>query len=242
MRRGVRQAFKVVGILLGILVLYAAAAGAWAYTVTPRVIARASKPALINPGSFPAGTMQILLRVEDPGFRKHNGLDPFTPGQGRSTITRALVRPLYLDRYDLGGVAGVGQSVFRFVAKYAGPVDVAPDVMALVLDSKVSKDKQLRLFVQHVYMGTHNGRPVYGFADAARVHFGKSVRELTRRYAMALVGMVIDPEQFDPARHPDALGERISRIDRLMRGQCTPRGVLDVYFEDCAPTRRQASR
>ena len=237
MRRASRRILSTVGILLGLLVVYLAAAGLWAYTVTPAVIARASKGRSIDLGSLPDGTVQILLRVEDPGFRKHKGIDPFTRGQGRGTITRALVRVLYLDRYDLGGVAGAGQHVFRFVHSFAGPVDLGPDVMALVVNSRVSKDRQLRLFLQHVYMGTQKGRPVYGFAEGARVHFGKSRAQLTRRYVIALIGMMVDPDQFHPVLHPDALSERMLRIERLLGGQCKPRGAGDVYYADCTAAR-----
>jgi hypothetical protein len=233
----VRRVFVIVGVLLGLVMVYAAAAAGWAYVVTPMVIARASKP-LIDRHSLPDSTVEILLRVEDPGFRTHKGLDPFTPGQGRGTITRGLVRPIYFDRYDLGGIAGVGQSVFRFVDRFTGPVDLAPDAIAFVVNSQVSKDRQLRLYLQHVYMGTQNDRPVYGFADAARVYFGKrAVGELTRRYVIALVGMMIDPDKFNPARHPDALAERILRIERLLHRECKPRGALDVYYADCAAGR-----
>jgi membrane carboxypeptidase/penicillin-binding protein PbpC len=156
-----------------------------------------------------------------------------------ATITSSLARSLYLQRYDLGGVAGLGQVVFRSVDKYAAPVDLAPEAMALVVNSKVSKDKQLRLFVQNVYMGTQNGRPVYGFADAARTYFGKRTRDLTRRYVIALVGMMVDPDAFHPIQHPDALADRISRIERLLRRQCKARGAFDVYYADCASTPRR---
>ncbi|MFN2567133.1 MAG: transglycosylase domain-containing protein [Gemmatimonadaceae bacterium] len=229
-----RRILRIIAILIAIVLGYLAVAGLWAYAVTPTVIALASKPRLVDLGSLPDGTVQILLRVEDPTFRKHKGLDPFATGQGRGTITRALARTLYLHRYDLKGVAGVGQSVFRFVNGVAGPADLGPDVMALVLNAQVSKDRQLRLFVQHAYMGTHDGRPVYGFSNAARAHFGKRMPDLTRRYVVALVGMMVDPDQFHPVRHPDALGERMLRIERLLRGDCKPRGARDVYYRDCA--------
>lgn len=228
-----RRGLVVVGVLLGLLVVYLAAAACWAYLVTPTVIARASKPPLIDRRSLPDSTVEILLRVEDPGFRKHKGIDPFTAGQGRGTITRALVRVLYLKRYDLGGVAGVGQHVFRFFDKFAAPVDLGPDAMALVVSSRVSKDRQIRLFLQHVYMGSQNGRYVYGFADAARVYFGKRVGELTRRYVIALIAMMADPDRFHPVLHPDAQAERMLRIERLLHGQCKPRGARDVYYADC---------
>jgi membrane carboxypeptidase/penicillin-binding protein len=237
----VKKIAITIGVLLGILVAYLAAASAWAYTVTPTVIALASKQPATDLRSLPDSTVQILLRVEDPGFRKHKGVDPFTPGQGMATITSSLARSLYLHRYDLGGVGGVGQAVFRTVDKYAAPVDLAPEAMALVVNRKVSKDKQLRLFVQNVYMGTQNGRPVYGIGDAARVYFGKRTRDLTRRYVIALVGMMVDPDELHPLNHPDALAERIARIDRLLHRQCKPRGAFDVYYADCAPGRGRAN-
>jgi membrane carboxypeptidase/penicillin-binding protein len=227
---------KVIAVLVAIVLGYLAIAGAWAYMVTPTVIRLASRPALTDLRSLPDGALDILLRVEDPTFRKHRGIDPFARGQGRGTITRALVRTLYLDRYNLKGVAGAFQSVYRFVNRIAGPVDLAPDVMALVMNARVSKDRQLRLFVQHVYMGNHEGRPVYGFANAARVYFRKRVSDLTRRYVVALVGMMVDPNQFHPVHHPGALGERIDRIERLLRRECKARGMRDVYYRDCAAT------
>jgi membrane carboxypeptidase/penicillin-binding protein len=242
-RQGARGALKFVGILLGVLVLYLGAAGSWAYVVTPKVIARASRAPLIDLGSLPDSTIQILLRVEDPDFRKHKGLDPFTKGQGRSTLTRSLARVLYLYRYDLPGAAGIGQTVFRFIDRFTGPANLAPDAMALVLNRRVSKDRQIRLFLQHAYMGELEGQPIYGFANAARVYFGKRrVRDLSRRYVVVLVGMMVGPDRFHPIDHPDALGDRALRIERLLRRQCKPRGFTDVYYADCAAPRRSASR
>jgi len=243
MRHGARRALKIVGILLGVLVLYVAAAGAWAYTVTPTVVARASKDARVDLRAFPDSTVEILLRVEDPNFRKHKGLDLFTPGQGRATLTRSLARVLYLYRYDLDGAAGIAQTAFRFVDKFTGPANFAPDAMALILNRRVRKDQQIKLFIQHAYMGTQDGQPVYGLANAARVYFGKRrARDLSRRYVIVLVGMMVSPDRFHPIDHPDALGDRALRIERLLRRQCAPRGMTDVYYSDCAQARRSASR
>jgi len=243
MRQGARRALKLFGILLGIVVLYIVAAGAWAYTVTPRVIARASTEGRIDLRAFPDSTVEIMLRVEDPGFREHKGIDLRTAGQGRGTLTRSLAQVLYLYRFDLDGVAGGGQSVFRSVNRVLGAADLAPDAMALVLNRRVSKEQQIKLYVQHVYMGDQDGRRVFGVADAARTYFGKKrVRDLSRRYLVVLVGMMVNPDRFHPIEHPDALGDRTLRIERLLHRQCKPRGVTDVYYADCAAAGRQASR
>jgi membrane carboxypeptidase/penicillin-binding protein len=233
-----RRILRVVAVLVGIVIVYLAIAGAWAYAVTPRIVMQASTPRLLDLRSLPDRTTDILLRVEDPSFREHRGIDPFEPGQGTVTITRALVHMLYLDRHDLSGVAGAFQSAYRFVDRIAGPVDLGPDVMALVVDARLGKTRQLQLFLQHVYMGRQGNRQVYGFPAAARAYFGKDARQLSRNEIVTLVAMVVGPNQFHPVRHPGALAERTRRIERLLRGACRPRGVRDVHYPDCATKAR----
>lgn len=213
-----RRILRVVTVLIAILLGYIAVAALWAYRVTPDVVMRASTPRLLELHSVPEDAIDILLRVEDPTFRKHHGIDPFAPGQGRSTISRDLVRMLYLGRYDLGGIAGGLQGMYRLVNRVAGPADLAPDVMALVVDARLGKTRQLRLYLQHVYMGKHGNRQVYGFPDAARAYFGKDANRLSRREVVTLVAMMVAPNQFHPVRHPKALAERVRRVERLLRG------------------------
>jgi membrane peptidoglycan carboxypeptidase len=201
-------------------------------------VMRASTPRLLDLRSLPNGTVETLLRVEDPTFRKHHGIDPFAPGQGRVTISRALVRMLYLDRYDLSGIAGGFQSMYRLVNRVAGPADLGPDVMALVVDARLGKTRQLQLYLQHVYMGKHGSRQIHGFPDAARAYFGKDARQLSRREVVTLVAMMVGPNRFNPVRRQDALAERVRRIERLLRGGCRPRGIRDVYYAGCATTAR----
>jgi monofunctional glycosyltransferase len=233
-----RRVLRIVAVLIAIVVLYLIVAGVWAYAVTPRVVMQASTPRLLDLGSLPRGTVDILLRVEDPSFRKHRGIDPFAKGQGSVSLTRALVDRLYLNRADLSGVAGGFQRFYRFVDRVAGPVDLGPDVMAVVANSRLGKTRQLQLFLQHVYMGRQGNRQVYGFPDAARAYFGKDPRQLSRREVVTLVAMMVGPNQFHPVRRPDALAERVRRIERLLRGTCQPRGVRDVYYPNCAKPAR----
>lgn len=233
-----RRILLVIAALVGVLVVYLGVAAAWAYAVTPRIVMQASTPRLLDLRSLPDRTVDILVRVEDPSFREHRGIDPFEPGQGRVTITRALVQMLYLERHDLTGVAGALQSMYRLVDRIAGPVDLGPDAMALVVDARLGKTRQLQLFLQHVYMGRHGKRQIYGFPEAARAYFGKDARQLSRQEIITLVAMMIGPNQYHPARDPRALAERVRRIDRLLRGGCRPRGVRDVYYPDCATQRR----
>jgi monofunctional biosynthetic peptidoglycan transglycosylase len=238
MKPNARRILRIVAVLMAIVVLYLAVAGVWAYAVTSAVVMRASTPRLLDLSSLPEGTVDILLRVEDPSFRKHHGIDPFAKGQGLVTLTRALVHTVYLNRAELSGVAGGLQRMYRFVDRVAGPVDLGPDVMALVVDSRLGKTRQLQLFLQHVYMGRQGNRQVYGFPDAARAYFGKDPRQLSRREVVTLVAMMVGPNRFHPVRRRDALAERVRRIERLLRGACQPRGVRDVYYPNCAKAAR----
>src|SRR5688500_15670229 len=96
MKANARRILRIIAVVIAIVVLYLAVAGVWAYAVTPAVVMRASAPRLVDLRSLPEGTIDILLRVEDPSFREHHGIDPFAKGQGFVTLTRALVHMLYL--------------------------------------------------------------------------------------------------------------------------------------------------
>ncbi len=229
-----RLILRVVVTLLVLFITYLASAGVWAYAVTPRVVMMASTPRVLDLRTLPEGTIDILLPVEDPTFREHHGIDPFASGQGRATISRGLAHTVYLHRYDLPGVGGGFQRAFRLVDRVTGPANFAPDVTALVVDARLGKSLQPKLFLQHVYMGEHRGRQIYGFPDAARAYFGKDPHRLSRREAVTLVAMMADPDRFHPVRQPAALGARVRRIERLLKRACKPAGDRDVDLEGCA--------
>lgn len=104
----------------------------------------------------------VLLAVEDPAFYRHHGVDLHTPGAGMTTITQGLVKLLYFPGGFKQGIAKIRQTL---IAQYA-------------LDALVSKDEQLALLLNLAYMGSRDGKPIHGFADAARFYFGKEFQAL----------------------------------------------------------------
>lgn len=159
----------------------------------------------------------MLLAVEDPGFFRHRGFDMSTPGQGRTNLTQSLVKIFYFDRFR-PGFAKIEQSL---IARF-------------VLDPAMSKEAQLRAYLNHARFGQVEGRPVTGFAQAARAFYGREFRELTDREFLSLVAMQIAPRELDPLRQPKANAERVRRIERLLAGQCRPASVDDVRYPACA--------
>jgi membrane peptidoglycan carboxypeptidase len=221
-REGVRVfrscLFRLLALLLVPLLLvslYEAVALVRAARRTPAALASvASRP--LKLADLPQRRRAWLLAVEDPGFYRHKGVDFATPGQGMTSLTQSLVKFLYFDHFT-PGFAKLEQSL---IARF-------------VLDPAVPKDVQLEIFLNQARFGTLGGRPVIGFADAARSYFGRPLAALNDREYLSLVAMLMAPNELDPIAHRAANEARIARILALLRHQCRPRDLRDVRYEDC---------
>jgi membrane peptidoglycan carboxypeptidase len=206
-----------IGVILLLLIAYEAFAVARARWRTPDILARNAHP-VVTADQLGARRVGILLRVDDPGFYHHHGVDFSTPGQGRTTLTQALVKRLYFDGGFKPGFAKIEQSL---IARF-------------VFDPATSKRRQLDMYLNLASFGTRQGRQVTGFADAARVFYGRPLAALDERQFISLVAMLIAPNALDPVRHPRENAERVGRIERLIAGRCRPRDVADIRYPDCA--------
>jgi hypothetical protein len=186
--------------------------------------ARARTPALVREAlASPSIQLQAkellpwqrraLLAVEDPGFYSHHGVDLRTPGGGITTLSQSVVKGLYFERFQ-PGLAKIPQTL---IARFA-------------FDPLVAKEDQITLFVNQVYLGSHGGKPVVGFAAAARAYFGKAVPELTEDEFLALVAMPIRPTEFHLLDYPERNANRVAAIKRLLSGAYRPRGLMDLYY------------
>lgn len=157
---------------------------------------------------------EALLKVEDPGFHRHGGVDFSTPGQGLTTITQGLVKLLYFDKFQ-PGIAKIRQTL----------------IAAYVLDPLVGKDEQLRLFINLIGLG----EGVRGFEEGARYYFQKDFKELDEEQYLALVAMIIAPENFSLRRYPERNQERVGRIKKMLSGQYQPKGLCDQFYGPLDP-------
>ncbi|MCA1790605.1 MAG: transglycosylase domain-containing protein [Thioalkalivibrio sp.] len=162
---------------------------------------------------------RLLLQVQDPAFRRHNGVDLATPGAGMTTLTQSLVKQLYFPEGFKQGIAKIRQTL---IAQY-------------VLDDMVSKDQQLELFLNIAYFGHQDGRPVHGFADASRTYFEKNMEELTDDEYLSLVAMLINPNALKPGTVANRA--RVDRIDRYVSGAYTPVSLMDVEYRSTSSNR-----
>jgi membrane carboxypeptidase/penicillin-binding protein len=157
--------------------------------------------------------LDALIKVEDPAFLTHKGVDFRTPGAGMTTITQALVKIFYFKRFH-PGFAKLKQTL---VARYA-------------MDPLVPKQDQLALLLNYAYMGVCRGAEVRGFPAAAQCYYGKDFSVLTDDEYLALVGLLVAPDTFNPLANPAASRERVERIKKLLSGEYRPSAHMDVYY------------
>lgn len=154
--------------------------------------------------------LEILLKVEDPSFFSHHGVDFKTPGSGWTTITQGLAKRLYFKDFR-SGIMKIKQTLCA----------------RLALDPQVSKERQLNLYINIMYFGNDT----YGLKDAARYYFYKDVSALEEDEFIALVACLINPEQLNIKDHPQENAVRVQRIKKVLSGAYKPQGVFDITYE-----------
>jgi len=217
--------------LLAALALYLAIAAGWAAASFDELLAlwpQDTAHAALSPRQA-----DILLRIEDPTFRTHHGLS-LAEGQGVATISSALAREFFLEGPRLDGVQGSLQGFYRRVFDCCKRIDFGRDTMALVLDARLPKERQLAMYVQSVYMGRHDGQQVRGLGQAAQAYFNKPLAQLSNAEIAGLVAMIKAPNAYHPVREPAAYALRLARVQAVLDGRCRPTGWFDTDYAHCA--------
>ncbi len=174
----------------------------------------------------------ILLQIEDPTFFEHKGLS-LADGQGITTISSSIARDVFLAGSDVQGIKGGFQSFYRAVFACCKKVDIGRDVMALVLNANVSKQRQLALYASDIYMGSAAGVQVKGLEQASVAYFGKPLAQASDKEFTGLVAMIKAPNQFHPLKNPDAFLMREERVAAIVAGACKPDGWFDTTYDNC---------
>jgi membrane peptidoglycan carboxypeptidase len=208
----------LIGLALFLLLLYCGSVILRAYVDTPKVVHKATTNTSLQLRDMSNEFQLILLTVEDPNFYSHHGIDLKTPGAGWTTITQGIVKIYFYDGFTPG--------TFRYRK-------LEQSLIACVLNSRVDKQMQLLIFVNSAYFGNYQGKEVIGFTDAAETYFNKEFAALTRDEFIALVAMLVGPNQFNVISQPQRNRERAGKIKRLLNGECKPTGLSDVYYEAC---------
>ena len=176
---------------------------------------------------IPPAMVQAIIAIEDRRFFQHSGLDfrgiaraavnHVTSGsnryrQGGSTITQQLVKNIYLSP----------EKTLR--RKYNEAL------IAMALENRLSKQDIFALYCNEVYLGQRAGVGVRGVAQAARVYFGKPLKDLSLAEAATIAGMIQSPGRYSPERKADASKMRRDAVIAAMKYE----GMIDGNTEHAA--------
>ena len=158
--------------------------------------------------------LDILIRVEDPTFFHHQGIDLKTPGAGLTTITQSIGKWLYFSPFK----PGIRKFRLMWLSRY-------------VTHPLVPKEDQLTLFLNYGYFSKVDSKVIWGLGQAAVAYYGVPVPELTRHQYISLIGMYPFPNHLNPMTHPEENAERVRRIEAYLAGEIQPTGLLDIYYD-----------
>jgi len=154
-----------------------------------------------------------LLSMEDSRFRDHHGVDPIG-------VLRAIVYSMVLDRRQGGSTITQQLAKNLFLTQDRTVRRKIREVFfAAALESELSKDALLELYLEQVYLGQMGGQPLYGFEQAARAWFGVGAGSLTRNQSATIVGTIPSPNAYSPVRHPEVARQRRDLVLRRMFDQ-----------------------
>jgi penicillin-binding protein 1B len=156
---------------------------------------------------IPPVLVHAITSIEDRRFFDHHGLDIFgvaralirnagdeRMAQGGSTITQQLVKNTYL----------TPERTLR--RKYAEAM------LAFTIERRVSKEDIFALYCNEIYLGQRGPLAVRGVDQAARVYFGKELKDLTLGEAATIAGMIQSPTRYSPVRQNDGARARRNTV------------------------------
>ena len=178
------------------------------FTLEPEVISndllsKEGKREAVRFSEIPPVLVHAILATEDHRFFQHAGLDVFG-------IARALLRNAGEDRLGQGGSTITQQLVKN---TYLSPERTlrrkfAEAMLSYALERRLSKEDIFALYCNEVYLGQRDAVAVRGVEEAARVYFGKELKDLSLSEAATIAGMIQGPMRFSPTQHAEAAQAR----------------------------------
>ena len=159
---------------------------------------------------IPPHLRNAFIAIEDHRFYGHIGIDPLALGraifrnvtssgrsEGGSTLTQQLARTLFLSNQRTYGRK------------------IREAVIALIIDSHLSKDQVLELYLNRIYLSAG----VYGVETMSQMMFRKPAKQLTIAEAALVAGLTRAPSALSPWSNLEGAIERSHVVLRRMREQ-----------------------
>jgi penicillin-binding protein 1A len=181
---------------------------------------------------IPKRLVQAFIASEDSSFFDHFGVDVLGTGraafktimkkvtgrgsvQGGSTLTQQTAKAVLVSAE--GYKSATEKSLKRKVREA---------LLATRLESALTKEEILYLYLNNVYLGHHS----YGVQAAAENYYRKDVKDLTLGEIALIAGLPQAPSQYSPFVHPEAAIKR----RRYVLGRMLTEGMITKAEHDQA--------
>ncbi len=161
--------------------------------------------------AIPDLVKRAFLSAEDQNFFNHGGVDPLAIlraaatdllqyGQGRRPVGASTITQQVAKNMLLGNEVSLARKVREAL-------------LAIRIEQVLPKERILELYLNEIYLGIGS----YGVAAAGEAYFNKPLEQLTPAEAAFLAALPKGPNNYNPARFPEAARNRRDWVlDRMV--------------------------
>jgi len=173
------------------------------FTLEPEILStdlstKAGRREVLSYDEIPQVMVHAVLAIEDRRFFEHSGVDI-------SGLARAVLRNVADERFGQGGSTITQQLVKN---TYLTPEKTlqrkySEAMLSLALERRLSKNDIFALYCNEIYLGQRGAVAIRGVKEAAKVFYGKELRDISLAEAATIAGMIQSPAHYSPVRHAE---------------------------------------
>jgi membrane carboxypeptidase/penicillin-binding protein len=154
--------------------------------------------------------IDLLIKIQDPNFFHHKGVEFKAPGSGWTTITQSITKFMYFKNFKQG-LKKIKQSL---IARF-------------ITNNQFSKKEQLEIFINNMWFE----KDVIGLKQASYFYYHKENKQLTTDEYLSIIAMIISPKKYNILKEPVKNKKRVDRIKRYLSEDYQPTGLFDIEYD-----------
>jgi penicillin-binding protein 1B len=161
---------------------------------------------------IPLVCLEATTAIEDRDFLEHGGVS-------LTGTLRAMIRNARTLSFAEGGSTITQQLVKNFFLNSKKTIrrKLEEQVLAVLLESQLGKDKIFEMYLNVIYMGQNGAYQIRGFGSASQYYFNKPVSNLTLPECALLAAVINNPGNYSPFNKPENAKNRRTRVLEKMR-------------------------
>ena len=186
-------------------------------------LAQGERQRKVEFANMPKHVLNAVIAIEDKRFYDHPGVDPIR-------MVGALFTNVFGDKTYLVGGSTITQQIIKnmfLTPEQTLKRKLQEQFMAIVLESRLTKDQVLELYLNTVTLGQRGPFEIHGVGEGARVFFAKDLSNVTLAEAATMAGIIQAPSRLNPFNNPERAKERRDIVLREMSGKFVTKEEAD---------------